>query len=124
MQKDNRIYLYNLLTYKYEALLVRLALLVPTGTTETTTNNRSQTIGAEVTSTSSVEKVVLRQESLREVWLLRRRKVRVDSPVLPETKYMKEACGYGFYPVVCPRLLEGSTKCNRGSSGLTFQTGS
>ena len=46
MQKDNRIYLYNLLTYKYKALLVRLALLVPTGTTETATNNRSQTIRA------------------------------------------------------------------------------
>ena len=101
MQKDNRIYLYNLPTYKYKALLVRLALLVPTGTTETTTNNRSQTIGAEVTSTSSVEKVVLRQESLREVWLLRRRKVRVDSPVLPETKYMKEACGYGTIILPC-----------------------
>ena len=103
MQKDNRIYLYNLLTYKYEALLVRLALLVPTGTTETTTNNRSQTIGAEVTSTSSVEKVVLRQESLREVWLLRRRKVRVDSPVLPvpETKYMTETCGYGTIILPC-----------------------
>ena len=103
MQKDNRIYLYILLTYKYKALLVRLALLVPTGTTETTTNNRSQTIGAEVTSASSVEKVVLRQEPLREVWLLRRRKVRVDSPVLPvhETKYMKEASGYGTIILPC-----------------------
>ena len=103
MQKDNRIYLYNLLTCKYKALLVRLALLVPTGTTETTTNNRSQTIGAEVTSTSSVEKEVLRQESLREVWLLRRRKVRVDSPVLPvpETKYMTETCGYGTIILPC-----------------------
>ena len=88
---------------RWWALLVRLALLVPTGTTETTTNNRSQTIGAQVTSTASVEKVVLRQECLREVWLLRRRKVRVDSAVLPvpEKKYMKEACGYGTIILPC-----------------------
>ena len=103
MQKDNRYTTSLPITIRRWALLVLLALLVPTGTTETTTNNRSQTIGAEVTSTSSVEKVVLRQESLREVWLLRRRKVRVDSPVLPvpETKYMKEACGYGTIILPC-----------------------
>ena len=29
-----------------------------------------------------------------------------------------------FYLVVCPRVLEGSTKCKRDWSGLTFKTGS